>query len=416
MDKPAPFPHISDMPDSPTVRFLDRTTPPHIATLILATGLSALAMNMFLPSLPNMTAHFQTDYRLMQLSVALYLFVSAVLQIVIGPISDKMGRRPVMLGGLALFMLATLGCLLAPNAEVFLAFRMAQAVATVGMVLGRAAVRDMHPQDRAASMIGYVTMGTAVVPMIGPAIGGVLDELLGWHSNFGVLLLLAALLYWLVWADMGETARVSGKTLIGQFREYPELLTSPRFWGYSLASGFSSGAFFAYLGGAPFVGTEVFGLSPSQLGLFFGAPAIGYFFGNFLSGRYSVRFGVNRMILWGCLANGLGMAVSLVLFLTGNGSVLVFFGFMTFVGLGNGMVIPNATAGMLSVRPHLAGTASGLGGAIMLGGGAALGALVGFLLTPETGAFPLLYMMLTTSLLSIVAINIVIRREKQLGL
>ncbi|MGX9356635.1 multidrug effflux MFS transporter [Roseobacteraceae bacterium S113] len=399
-----------------SVRFLDRTTPPHIVTLILLAGLSALVMNIFLPSLPRMTEWFETDYRLMQLSVAVYLGVNAVLQLLIGPVSDKVGRRPVILWGLALFMLATLGCLLAGNVWVFLAFRMAQAVIVTAMVLSRAVVRDIVSQNEAASMIGYVTMGMAVVPMIGPAIGGVLDEIFGWQSSFVLLLLLGAGVYWLAWADLGETHQPSGRSMWGQFSEYPELFRSPRFWGYALASGFSSGAFFAYLGGAPFVGTEVFGMTPAALGIYFGAPAVGYFLGNWISGRFSARFGVNQMVLWGTYVNTLGLVISLTGFALGFGTPLVFFGCMTFVGLGNGLTIPNATAGMLSVRPHLAGTASGLGGSIMIGGGAALSALAGFLLTPETGAWPLLWLQFFTGLAGIVAITMVIMRERRLGL
>ncbi len=393
-----------------------RASPPHIVTLILLTGVSALGMNVFLPSLPNMTAYFDTDYRVMQLSVALYLAASAVLQILIGPISDQAGRRPVLLGGFVLFILATLGCIVAPTVGVFLAFRMAQAVVVVAMVLSRAAVRDLYPQDQAASMLGYVTMGTAVVPMIGPAIGGALDEAFGWQANFWLLGGLGAVGLAMIWFDFGETAHKSGKTLAAQFREYPELLTSPRFWGYSLASGMSSGAFFAYLGGAPFVGSVVFGMSPGELGLFFGAPAIGYFAGNFVTARFSVRVGVDRMILWGSLLICIGISASILVFLAGFGNPYSFFGFMIFVGLGNGMSIPNATAGMLSVRPALAGTASGLGGAIMLGGGAGLSALAGALLTPQTGAYPLLWMMLLTSILGLLAILVVIRRNRKLGL
>ncbi|AXI53934.1 Bicyclomycin resistance protein (plasmid) [Pseudoseohaeicola sp. NH-UV-7] len=401
---------------APAVRFLDRTTAPHIATLILLASISAMAMNIFLPSLPNMTDYFQTDYRLMQLSVAVYLGVNAVMQIIVGPISDKFGRRPVLLWGLGLFLLATLGCLYAPSAEVFLFFRMCQAVVAIAMVLSRAVVRDMYPQDRAASMIGYVTMGMAIVPMISPAIGGVLDEAFGWRASFWALFGMGALTLVLTYADLGETAAKSGRTLGQQYREYPELLRAPRFWGYSLSSGLSSGAFFAYLGGAPFVGSEVFGMSPSTLGIYFGAPAIGYFVGNFLTGRFATRFGINAMIQWGCGLCSFGLGLSLLIFLAGQGSALVFFGLMTFVGLGNGLCIPNATAGMLSVRPHLAGTASGLGGAIMIGGGAALSALAGAMLAPETGALPLLWIMFITSALSVVCIRYVVFREKQLGL
>ncbi|NOD48268.1 MULTISPECIES: multidrug effflux MFS transporter [unclassified Ruegeria] len=391
-------------------------TPPTLATLVLLSGLSALSMNLFLPSLPNMALYFETDYKVMQLSIALYLLINAILQIVIGPLADKAGRRPVLLWGLALFLLATLGCIYAPNAEIFLVFRMCQAVVVVGMVLSRAAVRDMYDQDQAASMIGYVTMGMAVVPMIGPAIGGILEETLGWKANFWLPFAIGALTLFLTFTDFGETAAKSGKSLVQQFKEYPELLTSPRFWGYSLACAFSSGAFFAYLGGAPFIGTELFGLSAAQVGIYFGAPAVGYFAGNFISGRYSVRIGVNRMVLWGSLLNAFGVALSALLFLAGSGTALSFFGLMTFVGVGNGMVIPNATSGALSVRPHLAATASGLSGAIMLGGGAGLSALAGALLTHETGAMPLLWLMLTTALLAICAIAAVIRRERQLGL
>ena len=402
------------MPTSPKVRFLDRTTPPHILTLVLLAGLPALSINIFLPSLPNMTAHFHTEYRLMQLSVALYLAVNAVLQLVIGPISDRYGRRPVLLVSTVLFLVATLGCIFAPTAHIFLGFRMAQAVIVTGMVLSRAVVRDMVPDAEAASMIGYVTMGMSLVPMIGPTIGGLLDEALGWQASFAALLLAGLGVLGLVWADLGETATLRNVTLLSQFRQYPQLFRSRRFWGYALAASFASGAFFAYLGGAPFVGSAVFGLSPAMLGLYFGIAALGYMGGNYISGRYSVTLGINAMILRGSLIAAAAPVISMALFALGATHPLAFFGVMALVGIGNGMVLPNATAGMLSVRPHLAGTASGLGGAIMIGGGAALSALAGALLTPGTGAWPLLGMMLTTSVLavaSVLYVRLVDRRD-----
>jgi DHA1 family bicyclomycin/chloramphenicol resistance-like MFS transporter len=390
-------------------------TPPRIFTLILLAGLSALGMNLHLPSLAGMAEYYAVDYRVMQLSVALYLAGNAVVQIFVGPISDQMGRRPVILISIALFLVATLGCIFAPTAELFLLFRVAQTVVAATMVLSRAAVRDMYDTNEAASMIGYVTMGMAVVPMIGPAVGGFLDQWMGWTANFWLLFLVGAATLVITFTDFGETAHKSGKTLVAQFREYPELLQSPRFWGYSLSSGLASGAFFAYLGGAPFVGTEVYGLSTAELGVFFSAPAVGYFAGNFISGRFSTRLGVNRMVLWGCVINGGGVLASLLIAMAGADTVWTFFGLMCFVGLGNGMAIPNATAGAISVRPHLAGTASGLSGAIMIGAGAALSAFAGMLLVPGSTAVPLLVIMFATAMMGLVAILLVVWRERQIG-
>ena len=382
----------------PPQRFLDRSTAPSIFTLIVLTGLGALSMNVFLPSLPQMAEYFGAEYGVVQLSVALYLGVNAALQLLVGPLSDRYGRRPVMLVGVAIYCLASLGCLWAPDVITFLVFRMIQASVVVGLVLGRAVVRDLYPRDQAASMIGYVTMGMAIVPMVGPVIGGALGQAFGWKANFWLLFGAGLVILLLAWADLGETARKGEGRLRDQFAQYPTLLLSRRFWGYSLSSTLASGAFFAYLGGAPLVGARIFGLEPALLGLFFGAPALGYFFGNLISGRFSVRVGVDRMILWGALITVAGLSTGLGLFFLGYKTALVFFGSMTFVGLGNGMVLPNATSGMMSIRPDLAGTASGLGGSIMLAGGASLSALSGVILSQSDQAYPLIYLMLACAI------------------
>ncbi|MCB2094985.1 MAG: multidrug effflux MFS transporter [Rhodobacteraceae bacterium] len=399
----------------PRGRYLDRATPPHISTLIVLTGLGAMSMNVFLPSLPGMAAYFSADYALMQLSISLYLAVNAVLQLFIGPVSDRYGRRPVLLASLALFCLATTGCILAPSAGIFLAFRMAQGVIVAGLVLGRAVVRDMVPQEQAASMIGYVTMGMAVVPMISPAVGGLLDQAFGWHSTFILLLVAGLVVLWLTWSDLGETAQNRATSLRDQFRQYPELFASHRFWGYCLSATFASGAFFAFIGGAPFVGVQVYGLDSVQVGLCVGAPALGYFSGNFLSGRYSIRMGVNWMITAGAAISTLGMVFPFILNLIGAHGPTLFFGAVTLVGLGNGLLMPSANAGMLSVRPHLAGSASGIGGAIMIFGGALLSALAGWMLGPGSTAMPLIVIMLVSSALALAAIFYTIRRERQIS-
>ncbi len=404
------------MDSKATARFLDRTTPPNIVTLVLIAGLAAMNMSAFLPSLPHMTEYFGTDYAVMQLSVSAYLAVTAGIQLFIGPISDRYGRRPVVLGCIAIFIAATLGCIFAPTAEIFLAFRMLQGAVAVGLVLSRAIVRDMVPQAEAASMIGYVTMGMALVPMIAPVIGGALDEAFGWHATFIFLAASGLAIGALVWFDLGETFSGHATSFRQQVSEYPELLRSRRFWGYVFAAAFASGSFFAFLGGGPYVASDVYGLSSFWSGVAFGAPAIGYAIGNFISGRLSVRIGINAMILYGSIIATIGMALSVLVTLLVQDSAFAFFTFVTFIGIGNGLTMPNASAGMLSVRPHLAGTASGLGSAIMIGGGAALSAFTGIVLKLGTTSLPLQVIMLVSAALSLVSIRYVIAREREVGL
>ncbi len=398
------------------IRFLDRTTPPHIATLILMPGLAALAQNVFLPSLPAMAAQFGVSYALMQLSVSLYLVMTALVQLFIGPLSDRFGRRPVLLWAIGIFVLATLGTLMAPDYQTFILCRMLQAIIAASFALSRAVVRDMVPVDQAASMIAYVTMGMSLVPMVGPVIGGLLDNAFGWQASFWLLAVVGVVVFALVYRDLGETATHRSASFAEQVRAYPELLRSQRFWGYCLSSAFASGAFFAFLGGAPFVGATVYGLSPTTVGFFFACPALGYLIGNFLSGRYSMRVGINRMIVLGAVVATVGLVVLLVLEAFGLSSAIVFPVLMIPMGMGNGLLLPSANAGMLSVRPGLAGSAAGLGAAITIAGGAALSVLAGVLLVAGSGAMPLILLMTITSSLSIASAYWVIRRARTIGL
>ena len=395
--------------DLPPPVFLNRRTPPALVTLTLLTGLSSLAMSLMLPSLPAMAAYFDAPYALMQLSVSLYLALSAVLQIGIGPVSDRFGRRPVVMVGLVLFLIATVGTLVAKDATVFLAFRMAQAVVSVGMVLSRAVVRDMVEGAKAASMIGYVTMGMSLVPMVGPMIGGALQEAFGWQSNFLMLLALGLVVTALAWADLGESAVTARRGFAEQARLYPLLLGSGRFWAYCGAAGLASGCFYAFVGGAPYVGAKVYDMSPTAIGAAYAMPSIGYALGNYLAGRHSVRLGMNRMILIGTSVTTLGMGALAALTALGLSGPAVFFASMVTLGIGNGVALPNANAGMLSIRPDLAGTASGLGGAIVIGGGAALSALAVALLPPGSGEMPLILLMLGCSLGSTLVLMPVMR-------
>lgn len=386
----------------PATIYLDRTTPPHVSTLVVVAGLAALTMNIFLPSLASMATHFGTSYAVMQLAVSAYLAGTAALQLVIGPLSDLYGRRPVMLGCIALLALGSVICLTAPNITVFMIGRILQTAIVAGFVLSRAIVRDMVSANEAASMIGYVTMGMSLVPMVAPALGGVLNDAYGWQANFVVMLIYALVCLVITYRDLGETNHHRSASITAQFRAWPELVRAPAFWGYALTCGFASGIFYAFLGGAPFIGTVIYGLTPAMLGLQFMLLAIGYTLGNFASGRYARRFGLITMITAGNLISVLGVVISFALVGWGSNSAFAFFGPLVLVGLGNGITLPSANAGLVSVRPHLAGSASGLGGAIYVGGGAALSVLSGWMLTKDTGVMPVLSLMLISAILALV--------------
>ena len=409
-----PMPALTpDAAASPLLpRFLDPRTPPHLVTLVCMAALPALTMNIILPSLPRMAVHYQVDYAVMQLAVSLLLITNALVQVVIGPIADRYGRRPVMLGAMGLFLIGTAGALMAPTAEIFLAMRMVQAISAAGMVLARAVVRDLYPAAQAASMIGYVTMGTSIAPMLAPTIGGFLDEAFGWRAALWALLIGGAATTLLIWADLGETGRRGAASFMDQIRRYPLLLRSRSFWGYSLASMLCSATFFAYLGGAPFVASEIHHMTPRQVGLGFAAPAVGYAAGNFIAARLSVRLGLNRMILMGTLVITAGLSTLLALELLGFVHPAVFFTAMVSVGLGNGICLPNANAGLLSVHPELAGSASGLGGAITLGGGAAFATLAAAVLGPGATVLPLIVVMLVPAVLTLFVWRDLARRAR----
>ncbi len=370
---------------------------PHLVTLVMAAAIGPLAMNVFLPSLPGMARHFDSEYGVMQLAVSFYLLATGLLQLLIGPASDRFGRRPVMLACFAVFLIGTLAAVYAPTVETLLFCRLLQAFSSAGMVISRAVVRDTVGTTDAASQIGYITMGMSVVPMIGPMVGGFLDELYGWQGGFWLTLAFGAVAFVVVLVDLRETNHHTSESLAGQFQTYPQLVRSPRFWGYSLTAAFTTGAFFAFIGGGPYVATEMLRLTPSQYGFYFGIISVGYMLGNFLSGRFARVIGIHRMMLAGNVVAASGMVLSIALFSAGIAHPLSLFGPVFFLGTGNGLTLPSANAGMVSVKPRLAGSASGLGGALQVGGGAAMSVLAGMLITPTSGPLPLLWVMLVSS-------------------
>ncbi|MGI9355848.1 MAG: multidrug effflux MFS transporter [Rhizobiaceae bacterium] len=403
------------VPPAPRNRLRGASTPPHIATLVVLAGASVMAMNIFLPMLPTIAEELNTTPAMAQYVVTLFLAATGISQLFIGPMADRYGRRPVLLAAMGVFIVATLVCIFATTIEMLLMGRTFQASTAACMALSRAILRDLFDRSKAASMIGYVTMAMAVIPMISPTLGGVLGEAYGWRSPFVTLLIVGLIMFALIWFDLGETHKPSSSSMRAQLTDYRSLLKEPVVWGYFICSSLGSGAYFAFLGGAPFVGDKVLGLTPSALGLYFAFVAVGYMFGNFLSGRFSERIGIEPMMFYGGLVASIGVATSLTLMSLLEPHATYLFLPMMLVGMGNGMTLPNANAGAISVRPDLAGSASGLGGFLQIGGGAALAALSGVLISEANQGMPLYIIMFFSSLSSAVVAWLMFRHSRKAG-
>ncbi|MDX1606975.1 MAG: multidrug effflux MFS transporter [Candidatus Competibacterales bacterium] len=353
---------------------------PGLAILIAVTATGPLALNIFIPSMPGIQQVFATDYATVQLTLTLYLAATAIAQLFVGPLSDRFGRRPVILGGMLLY---TLGSLMAVAAQAISTLIMARVVQAVGgctgMALSRAILRDLHDQDTAASRIAYVTMAMVIAPMLAPAAGGWLDEQFGWRASFWVLVILGVLV--LVWAlrALHET-HFQHRPLpgpAGLIGDYLRLLRFPVFLGPAATLAFSSGMFFAFLAGAPYIMVNLMDRSPAEYGLFFIVISLGYMSGNFLSGRLSRRLGSERMIAVGCALALIG--ATLLVLLSGVMQPLALFGPMVLITFSNGLTIPNATAAAVSARPGMFGSASGLAGFLQIAVGALMTLIVGAL-------------------------------------
>ncbi|MEM6932410.1 MAG: multidrug effflux MFS transporter [Pseudomonadota bacterium] len=378
-------------------------SPPALLTLILLTAFSTLTLNMFLPSLANIAIDLNADYALVSLAVAMYLGTTAVIQLIVGPLSDRLGRRPVLLWALVVFTGASIVCALSQDVWTFLIFRMLQGGMIAGYALSLAIVRDTTTERRAAGLIGYISMAMAVAPMLGPMLGGLLDTVFGWRANFWFYAVSGAALLCLCWLDLGETHDSGQSAATDRAAETRALLGSSKFWACTLCGTFSTAAFYVFLAGAPLVAATSFEVSTAVLGVYIGSITAGFMTGGFISGRLAPRHDPNTMMIAGrCVACG-GLLLGLTFISSGIITPITYFGTTIFVGLGNGITMPSSSAGAMSVRPKLAGTAAGLNGAFIVAGGAVFTTLTGLVVTPENGTHLLHVLMFTTSFLGLLA-------------
>lgn len=377
---------------------------PSLLALIAVSMLSPFATTVIVPAMPAIQVDYDTDYGTVQLALSFFLASIAVAQIIIGPLSDRFGRRPVLLAGLGIFVVSTICAAMAPTIESLIAFRVLQgASGSAGIVLGRAIVRDLFERRKAASMIGYVTMGFAIAPMLAPLTGGILQEAFDWTAIFWFMAGFGVICLAIAWADIGETnlARTERIDFVTLFGNFNELIRSSSFLLFTACASLTSAVFFSFLGGAPYISDRLLGLSPTAYGSWFMLITGGYVVGNFLSGRYAEHFGVAWMIIIGSVLSVIAVMVMAGIISSGYLAPVWLFLPMGLAGIGNGLVLPSAIAGAISVRPDIVGAASGLAGSVQVGTGAAISAIAGIALDGSKTGMPLLWVMAVSALLAL---------------
>lgn len=402
------------LPDQARAASEARASPRRVLVVLVAmTAIGPMALNILTPAVPGLVMTFGTDAAAVQLTLSLYLFGLAASQLVMGPLSDRLGRRPVVLAGLTVAAVSSVAALAATSIEALIVARIIQAIgASTGVVVGRAIIRDLYDRDRAAAMIGWVTTATVVAPMVAPMIGGFLDTALGWQAIFVFVgLVSAATLIGAVLALPETQAATMSGGLVRFLSEARLLVATRQFCGYALCVAANSAMFFVYIGGAPHVVVTIMGRSSAVYGVWFAVASFGYMTGNFIAARRSVVLGVDRMIWWGTLVALLAAVVEclLVVAMPGGGPAIIFVP-QILISIGSGFLMPNALAGAVSVRPQAAGTASGFTGFLQMGLGALSAQLVSHLLDGANSALPMVLVMLGFGLAGMAAFLGLVRR------
>jgi DHA1 family bicyclomycin/chloramphenicol resistance-like MFS transporter len=401
---------------APSHRQADTATPWALLILLVAmTAIGPNTLNTLVPALPQLASELGASIAVVQLTVSVYLLALAAGQLLMGPLSDRFGRRPVLFAGLVLTAAASLLAIIVPDVGSLIIARILQAIgASAGIVIGRAIIRDLFDRNRAAAMMGLVATVMVVVPTFGPLIGGLLETAFGWESIFMFTAITAAVV--LVWAaaTLPETRGLNAPpgTQQGFLRDLASLATDRAFVGYVLAAGLGSATFFVFLGGSPHVIVSLMDRSSAEYGVWFAISSIGYMAGNYLASRLSIRLGVDTLIWWGIAieAIGVALATALAVFAHDYGPAIVFMP-QAIVSLGNGLMLPGALAGAVSVRPQAAGTAAGIAGFAQMGFGAAMTQYSGTLLAEAASAVPMALLMDAIVVVMVLAFGLLVRRR-----
>lgn len=362
-----------------------RTTKPPIWLLMGATVSSQLALTVFLPSLPTIARDFDVAYGTAQLTLSVYLFAFAFAQLAVGPLSDSIGRRPVLLASLVVFTIGSICCALSPTIETLIASRLIQACgACGGVVLGRAIVRDSRSGLEALRSMGYMASAMALAPALSPLLGGQLLGHFGWQSNFWFTAAVGFAMLVAVWHILGETAPKAPPRTTGVVRDYVDgfrmVLRERRFVGLMIAATCASSGFNVFFSGGPILLIQVMGVAAELFGWFTFAWAGNFVVGSLVSSRLQGRVKSLLLIPIGQGILTLGavamMATALLGFITPGALIVP----LMLMGWGNGLNMPNAMANALaSVPANRVGAASALMGFVQMISAALLTLLIGYL-------------------------------------
>ena len=381
------------------------TAKPALAVLVAISTLQPIALNMLAPATPVLARSFATSYATIQLTLTLFLVAVALTQLVVGPLSDRFGRRPCVMAGTAVFMVGSVLGALADSAGTLLFARVLEgAGAGTTFALARAIIRDTAGRDEAASQIATVTMVMVVAPMIAPYLGGHIETGFGWRMIFWVMTATAAIVLALVVLRLPETAPNVGvrASLTGIFRAFPDLARDRGFISNVVALAMTSASFFAFIAAAPFIVVETMGRGSDTYGAYFVLSAFGYMVGNFAMSRLVLRHGTAKMAWIGLIISFAATSVAFAIALTPWWTPLTLFLPLAINAIGNGLTLPGATAAALSARPELAGSAAGLSGAIQLGSGALATVVISALVAHWPPALmAMMWLMLVVALLAL---------------